>query len=140
MEICEAIRRDKAAGESIRSIAERRRIHRRDVRAALTSAVPPRSKPLKRLPPVLTEALRRQVDVWLAGDASAPRKQRHTAHRVWVRLRAEQGFVGAESTVRRYVAVWRRLQGAVTRAFVPLAHEPGSEAEVDWYEAEVGFP
>ena len=140
MDLYEAIRRDSAAGESIRAIAEKRRVHRRDVRAALRSPIPAPRKRLERPPPVLTEALRRQVDAWLEADGRAPRKQRHTAHRIWERLRSEHGFGGAESTVRKYVAERRRAQGAVTRAFVPLAHAPGSEAEVDWYEAEVDFP
>lgn len=140
MELYEAIRRDIAAGESIRAIAEKRRVHRRDVRAAVRSAIPPARKRLEREPPVLTEALRRQVDAWLEADRQAPRKQRHTAHRIWERLRAEHAYGGAESTVRKYVGERRRAMGAVMRAFVPLAHAPGSEAEVDWYEATVEFP
>jgi transposase len=140
VELYEAIRRDKAAGESIRSIAEGRGVHRRDVRAALKCAIPPPRKRLERPPPVLTAALRRTIDVWLEADRQAPRKQRHTAHRIFKRLQGEHSYKGAESTVRRYVAERRRALGAVTRAFVPLAHQPGSEGEVDWYEAAVDFP
>lgn len=140
VELYEAMRQDNAAGESIRGIAEKHGVHRREVRRALNSPIPPARKRTKRAPPVLTEALRRLVDAWLAGDAQAPQKQRHTAHRVFERLRAEHGYGGAESTVRRHVAERRRALGVVKRAFVPLAHEPGCEGEVDWYEAAVDFP
>lgn len=140
MELYEAIRRDGAAGKSVRAIAKTRGVHRRDVRAALESAVPaPRKRP-ERAPTVLTEALRQQVDSWLDADRHAPRKQRHTAHRMYERLRSEKGYTGAESTVRKYVGERRRAMGVVKWAFVPLAHEPGCEAEVDWYEAAVDFP
>ncbi len=142
MELFEVIRRDHEIYEkSIRGIARDRSVHRRMVRQALRSAVPPARKRAKRSPPVLTEALRATVDRWLQADRKAPRKQRHTGRQIFRRLRIEEGFVGAESTVRRYVGRRRRelcLHGG--GVFVPLAHEAGKEGEIDWYEAEVDFP
>jgi transposase len=74
----------------------------------------------------------------LRADATAPRKQRHTGHRIWERLLAEHGCTAAASTVRREVAQIRReLAPLLKQAFVPQAHEPGKEAEVDFYEAVV---
>ena len=73
-------------GKSIRKIAEERRVHRRVVRQALADAVPPRRKKPARESPVLTAAIRGIVDGWLTEDLAAPRKQRHTAHRVFDRL------------------------------------------------------
>lgn len=140
MELYEAMRREHAAGESIRGIAEKHGVHRRDVRAAVACAVPPARKRMERPPPLLTEVLRRQVDAWLLADRSAPPKQRHTARRIWQRLRDEHGYAGAESTVRRHVGERRRALVVVKQAFVPLEHAPGCEAEVDWYEATVEFP
>jgi hypothetical protein len=52
VELCEAIRRDIAAGKSIRAVAEKRGVHRLDVRQALKSVVPPPRKRLERPPPV----------------------------------------------------------------------------------------
>ena len=75
------------------------------------------------------------IDEILAGDAdpSTPRKQRHTARRVFERLRDEHGYAGSEVTVRRYVASHRRVGGEV---FVPLS-QPAGEAQFDFGEATV---
>ncbi len=43
------------------------------------------------------------VEGWLRGDLDRPKKQRHTAHRIWKRLVEEHAFGGAESTVRGWV-------------------------------------
>jgi hypothetical protein len=142
VELFEAIRRDhEIHGKSIREIARERSVHRRAVRQALDNAVPPKRKRPKRSPPVLTPAHRATVDRWLVADCEAPRKQRHTARRVFRRLRSEEGYDGAESTVRKYVGRRRRelglLRGGV---YVPLDHPVGKEGEVDWYEADVDFP
>ncbi len=75
------------------------------------------------------------IDGILAGDAdpSTPRKQRHTARRIFERLRDEHGYTGSEVTVRRYVAEQVRVSGEV---FVPLSQPPG-EAQFDFGEATV---
>src|SRR5205807_766249 len=67
----------------------------------------------------------------------APRKQRHTAHRIWERIGAELGGLSApEPTVRRLVAARRRALGLEAReVYVPQAYGWGEEAQVDWYEA-----
>ena len=72
---------------------------------------------------------------WLVEDRAAPRKQRHTARRVWQRLLDEQGAVVAESTVRAFVAEVRRELGTGTGlVMVPQTHLPAVEAEVDFGE------
>ena len=65
------------------------------------------------------------IDEILATDAdpSTPRKQRHTARRIFVRLRDEHGYQGGEVAVRRYVAAYRRVSGEV---FVPLRQPAGA--------------
>lgn len=141
VELFEAIRKEHfIEGESIRGVARKRKIHRRMVRQAIRNAIPPERKAMEREPTVLTRALRSIVDQWLKEDRSAPRKQRHTAKRVYDRLRQEEGYGGAESTVRKYVGQRKRELGLSGEAYVPLTHEPGQEAEVDWYEGEVDFP
>ena len=64
-----------------------------------------------------------------------PRKQRHTARRVWQRLVAEHGAQAAEVTVSRYVAHRKRELGLDrVEVTVPQTHAPGAEAEVDFGE------
>ena len=43
------------------------------------------------------------IDEWLEADRKIPRKQRHTAMRVYTRLRDEYGYTGSYCSVRRYV-------------------------------------
>ena len=63
-----------------------------------------------------------------------PRKQRHTAHRIFERLlRDEHGFTGGYTIVKDYVRSQRK---SVREAFVPLHHPPG-HAQVDFGEAVV---
>jgi hypothetical protein len=66
-----------------------------------------------------------------------PRKQRHTAHRIWIRVGEERpGCEIAEKTVRRYVRAKKLELGLLGReTFVPQSYSWGSEAQVDWYEA-----
>lgn len=139
VELFERIRRDREReGLSIRALARRHGVHRRAVRQALASPLPPlRKRPEGRPAPKLG-AYRPLIDEWLLADREAPRKQRHTAKRIWQRLVDEQGAEVAETTVRDYVRRRRRELGdPVDEVFVPQVHEPGVEAEVDWGEAIV---
>ena len=136
VELFEQIRRDwRAGGVSIRDLATRHHVHRRTVRQALASAVPP---PRKAYPPRPRPALgpyTQVIDGWLVADRDVPRKQRHTARRVWQRLVAEHGATLAEVTVLRYVARRRQELGLdKAEVMVPQAHAPGAEAEVDFGE------
>ena len=69
----------------------------------------------------------------MAGDRDMPRKQRHTIHRIFERLRDEDGYKGS------YESVWRVIQGlgeVGQEVFMPLIHRPG-EAQVDFGQALV---
>jgi transposase len=139
VELFEQIRRDRdREGLSKRALAARYGVHRRTVRQALGSAVPPpRKRPEGRSAPKLGE-YRDLIDSWLVADLKAPAKQRHTARRVWERLRDEHGVAVSARQVRRYVRARRRALGLpVDEVCVPLCHEPAGEAEVDWGEAKV---
>lgn len=135
MEQFERIRRDhRDEGLSVRALAARYRVHRRTVRQALADAVPPAPKTPVRVSPVLGphEAT---VRGWLVGDLDAPRKQRHTARRVWQRLIEEKGARVAESSVRAMVAALKVEVGLDRRQVAgPQTHPPGAEAEVDFGE------
>lgn len=135
MEQFERIRRDhREEGLSIRALADKHRVHRRTVRQALASAVPPPRKAPERKSPALGP-YQEIVRGWLRDDLEVPRKQRHTARRVWQRLRDEHGAEVAESTVRAFVAEVRiGLSNAAAAVMVPQLHDPGEEAEVDFGE------
>ena len=76
------------------------------------------------------------IDGWLIGDKESPKKQRHTARRIYNRLVDEQGYRGSEPTVRRYVRFAKLSLGIATPcAYIPCDPEAGYEAEVDWGEA-----
>ena len=71
------------------------------------------------------------IDAILEKDKDAPRKQRHTAKRIFERLRDEHGFTGGITIVTDYV---REARHRMAEKFVPLAHPPG-HAQVDFGEA-----
>ena len=124
-------------GLSVRELSRRFGVHRRDVRQALTSAVPPERKRPER-PATVLDRWKPTIDGWLEADRTAPRKQRHTARRVWQRLVDEHGAQIGESTVRRYVAeVRRRMDVPLIEVMVPQHHPLGEEAEVDFGSASV---
>src|SRR5256714_8545225 len=87
VELFEQIRRDcEREGLSIRELARRHGVHRRAVRQALAAALPPPRKQPERRPAPKVGPYRPLIDQWLSADREAPRKQRHTAKRIWQRL------------------------------------------------------
>jgi transposase len=134
MELWAEIRRRVLTREiSKRQACRTYEIHWATLNKILAHEEPPgyrRSQPRRRptIEPVLP--IIRQI---LADDATAPRKQRHTAHRIWQRLREEHGFTGGYTTVKDAV---RELKVGTKEVFLPLTHPPG-EAQVDFGYAEV---
>jgi transposase len=73
------------------------------------------------------------IDKWLTDDKGQPRKQRHTAARVYRRLKKEHGFTGGETTVRKYVKEAKLRYGlSGQQAYIPSEPTIGGEAEMDW--------
>ena len=62
----------------------------------------------------------------VAADPGLPRKQRHTAMRVWQRLRDEHGFEGSYPSVQRWVKRWRERHRAESEGYARLAWAPGT--------------
>jgi len=69
------------------------------------------------------------IERWLEEDKSQPKKQRHTAHRIYTRLVGEHNFTGGERTVRQYIS---RLKPNFQEMFIPLEFDPGADAQCDW--------
>ena len=120
-------------GMSTREAARVFGLHRDTVRKMLEYSVPPgyrRQSPPRR--PKL-ERFTGVIDRILESDLSVPRKQRHTAKRIFERLRDEHGFGGQYTIVKDYVREHRRRSQEM---FVPLSHSPG-HAQCDFGEARV---
>ena len=118
-------------GHSRREAARVFGLNRETVAKMCRFSLPPgytRTKPVEKpkLGPLLPV-----IDTILEADRTAPAKQRHTAKRIFERLRDEHGFAGGYTVVKDYVRI-SRARGRET--FVPLSHPPG-HAQVDFGEA-----
>ena len=91
--------------------------------------LPPRRKRRK---PVM-DPYETIIDAWLLEDRNMPKKQRHTAKRIYDRLMKEYGFVGGERTVRRYVSQRKQLLGQQGEKFAQLLH-PEAYTQADFGE------
>jgi hypothetical protein len=101
VELFEQIRREYEFGiGTIAGVAKKVGVHRRMVREAIGSALPKPRKKTER-PRWKLKAAVEFIDAILEGDRKAPRKQRHTAHRIWMRMQRELAECEiAERTVR----------------------------------------
>ena len=137
VELFEQLRREHEFGVgTIAGVAAKFGVHRRVVRRAIASALPPAQHYPERAKPKLG-AVEAFIDKVLDEDRRAPRKQRHTARRIHRRIVREfPDAAVAESTVRNHVRERKRQMGLLRReTFVPQSYSWAQEAQVDWYEA-----
>ena len=120
-------------GVSKRQIMRETGLHFKTLNKILSHSWPPgyrRTAPIRR--PKIDPCLFIIREI-LKQDKVLPRKQRHTAKRIWDRLRTEHGFTGGYTIVKDAVRQLKRKQQEV---FMPLVHRPG-EAQVDFGQALV---
>ena len=139
VELFEQIRREYEHGSgTISGTAQKFGVHRRTVRQAIECAVPPkRKKPDRKR--TKFDLVKGFIERILRDDERVPRKQRHTAHRIFSRMQNELPEAEvSERSIRQYVEEIRTAIGLSKReVFIPQHYEYGAEAQVDWYEATV---
>lgn len=119
-------------GKKIKQIARETGHSKNTIKKVLGSQYSGYKPRIKQSYPILGPYLK-TIDKWLMNDKNWPKKQRHTAVRVYNRLKKEHNFQGAETTVRRYVRDARlRLGVGSLQVFIPSDPQAGVEAEVDW--------
>ncbi len=136
-ELIAAIRRDVRAGMSNRAIQRKYGVGYRAVVQASVSPWPVERKEYSARGSKL-EPFEPVIDAILRADLDAPRKQRHSAIRIYQRLIDEHALTGVSySVVQRYIQD-RRPQilaesgRGPAKIFIPQTHHPGEEAEVDF--------
>lgn len=82
--------------------------------------------------PVLGEYIP-TIDKWLEEDRTVPRKQRHTAARLYSRLKEECGYTGGYTSVRRYALKKKFVMRETESGYLPL-EQPKAFAQVDFGE------
>lgn len=131
-----SIRQLKKQGETVAGIARKVGVCRNTVYRCLSENDLSPKMPTRKKRSKLLDPYRALIISWLENDRLEWHKQRHTAHRIWVRLTTEEGVVVAESTVREYVRLLRsELEQPNTDGFLDLLWQPG-EAQADFGEAD----
>lgn len=126
-------------GVAIREISRRLGISRNTVRRYLRGAEPGVYKRQEARPRPVADRIQSRVRELLEAERSqgVPRKQRLNAARIHRVLR-EEGLEASERTVRSvFRDVRRQLRDPLESVFLPLAYEPGEDAQVDFMEGEV---
>lgn len=126
-----------AQGWSISAIAVHCGLDRKTVRKYLEQESFSPTPPSQAARPSKLDPFKAEIQQWLAEDAKVRYKQRHTAVRIWERLRAAhpETFTCSYNVVQRYVQQLRRQATASAHGALELVWHPG-EAQVDFGEAD----
>lgn len=137
----EDIRKLARKGETVASIARKTGVSEPTVRKYRDMAdLSPKAPENRKQESPTLEPYEATIDCWLEEDWKMWWKQRHTATRIFCRLRDEEGYEGSYSTVQRYVKR-RREEMAQERdqrdalGYLELEWVPG-ECQVDFGEAD----
>ena len=134
MELFEKIRREYFEGVgTVLGVAKKLGVHRRMVREAIQNALPAKRRPSKRTSSRCIREVVLFIHQALETDRQAPVKQRHTAQRIWERLKTElPQHPVSERSVRRQVKLWKQQQATERAAtFISQQYEPAREGQVD---------
>jgi len=112
--------------KSMRQIAREQHHSRRTVAKALQETETPPSHHSTPKPTSVLGYFLNRVNELLTQNATFPRKQQYTAHKIYEILVAE-GYQGSESHLRRYVAQWRK-EHQQPHLYLPLDYDPGQDA------------
>ena len=135
MSTVNSIRQQRREGFSISDIAKRNNVSRDTVYKYLRQDDFSPQPPKARVRASKLDPYKPIIRQWLADDAGNWRKQRHTARKIWQRLRDEHGADVSEATVGRYVARLRDERRSASEQFLDLVWEPG-QAQADFGEAD----
>ena len=115
-------------GKSIRQIQKETGHSRVTIRKVLEGEFPEYKRRSVQQYPIL-DKYRDTIERWLKEDRENPKKQRHTARRIYTRLVEEEGYAGSEVTVRRYVRQVKAKEGMeLPGVYLVLEPECGQEA------------
>jgi transposase len=118
-------------GVSKRQVMEEEGIHWETLKKILSHSQPPGYRMYKERPQLKIGPFLIRIQQILQDDKHVHKKQRHTAKRIFERLRDEDGYTGGYTQVKKAV---RGLKQRNSEVFVPLTHRPG-EAQVDFGHA-----
>jgi transposase len=121
--------------KSVRRIAQEQGHSRKTVQKAVGSSEPQAyQRQAERAAPTLGR-YKARIEGLLAESSQMPRKQHYTGHKIYEVI-VKEGYQGSESSVRRYIGLWRGLHKSPA-VYVPLEFERGADAQADWGEGEV---
>jgi len=123
--------------KSQREIAREMGYSRNTVKKALEQEEPFKYRRQQPAPAPVLGPYKARLKELVAANRELPRKQRYTAHKMYEIIR-EEGYAGAESTVRYHVAQLRKVTGKQA-VYIPLEYEPGVDMQMDWGEAVVAL-
>ena len=123
-------------GMGINQLARTFHHSKRKIRQILAEEEP-KAYPLRPSGPSILDPFKPVIDAVLKADETAPPKQRHTAAKIFRRLRDEHNYQGGPERVRRYV---RNQHPGRNETFIPLDHDPGQRLEADFGHIYVDFP
>lgn len=135
MSVVQDIRRLRMEGESIASIARNAGVSEPTVRKYLKPRDLSPTLPVKEKRPSVMDRYAAIVDSWLEEDRGNWHKQRHTAKRIWQRLREEHEADVSYNTVQRYVKRWREDHRRPAECFLDQMAIP-ADMQVDFGQAD----
>lgn len=116
--------------QSIRQMAKQFNRSRQSVRKALEQPQPPGYQHKQPRAAPRLDPFKARITALLDQNQRLPRKQRYTARRIY-QIICSEGFTGRESTVRGFISHLRQSR-YVPATYLPLAFDPGMDAQVDW--------